>query len=135
MLLGVEERVMMVVTPAEVARRAAVSFVDIPPVPREEPAVETKFQNEVSRPCFMRPMRVDLVGKATVNVEHGNVIDDFDWLCIWVSTGIVGVEAVNVSHEEEVIRIDHPRCDGGEGVVVAKFNFLRHSQSVTRFLT
>ena len=30
-----------VVTPAEVARRAATIFVDIPPVPMVEPAVET----------------------------------------------------------------------------------------------
>lgn len=41
MFEGVEERVIIVVTPAEVARRAAVSLVDMPPVPREEPAVET----------------------------------------------------------------------------------------------
>lgn len=47
-LLGVEERVMMVVTPAEVARRAAVSLVDMPPVPSEEPAVETVGRNKVS---------------------------------------------------------------------------------------
>ena len=38
---GFEERVMTVVTPAEVARRAAIIFVLIPPVPREEPAVDT----------------------------------------------------------------------------------------------
>lgn len=40
-LLGIDERVMMVVTPAEVARRAAVSFVAMPPVPRAEPALDT----------------------------------------------------------------------------------------------
>jgi hypothetical protein len=41
MLPGLEDRVMTVVTPAEVARRAATILVDMPPVPREEPAVET----------------------------------------------------------------------------------------------
>ena len=41
MLPGFEERVMTVVTPAEVARRAATILVDIPPVPRVEPAEET----------------------------------------------------------------------------------------------
>jgi hypothetical protein len=41
MLPGLEERVITVVTPAEVARRAATIFVDIPPVPRAEPALET----------------------------------------------------------------------------------------------
>lgn len=38
---GFEERVIMVVTPAEVARRAATILVDMPPVPRVEPALLT----------------------------------------------------------------------------------------------
>jgi len=41
MLLGIEERVIIVVTPAEVARRAAVSLVAMPPVPSAEPVVDT----------------------------------------------------------------------------------------------
>ncbi len=41
MLPGREERVIMVVTPAEVASRAATILVDMPPVPRGEPEVET----------------------------------------------------------------------------------------------
>lgn len=41
MFPGKEDRVMMVVTPAEVASRAATILVDMPPVPREEPALET----------------------------------------------------------------------------------------------
>lgn len=41
MLPGLEERVITVVTPAEVARRAATILVDIPPVPRAEPALDT----------------------------------------------------------------------------------------------
>lgn len=41
MFPGLEERVMMVVTPAEVASRAATILVDIPPVPRLDPALET----------------------------------------------------------------------------------------------
>lgn len=40
MLPGLEERAMTVVTPAEVARRAATILVDMPPVPREVPAEE-----------------------------------------------------------------------------------------------
>ena len=46
MLPGLEERVMTVVTPAEVARRAATILVDIPPVPREEPAEETSASSD-----------------------------------------------------------------------------------------
>lgn len=67
----------------------------------------------------------------TVNVQRGYVIDNFDWLCIWVRTRVVGVETVDVSHEEEVIRIDHPSRNSREGVVVAEFDFLvtvNHSQ-------
>lgn len=40
-LLGVEERVITVVTPADVASLAATILVDMPPVPRLEPALET----------------------------------------------------------------------------------------------
>jgi hypothetical protein len=38
---GFEDFVMIVVTPADVARRAATILVIMPPVPRAEPAVET----------------------------------------------------------------------------------------------
>jgi len=42
MFPGFEERVIIVVTPAEVARRAATILVDMPPVPRAEPALDTE---------------------------------------------------------------------------------------------
>ena len=48
MLPGLEERVITVVTPAEVARRAATILVDMPPVPRAEPALDTGFVSRVS---------------------------------------------------------------------------------------
>lgn len=38
MLPGSEERVIIVVTPADVARRAATILVNMPPVPSAEPA-------------------------------------------------------------------------------------------------
>ena len=43
---GFEERVMTVVTPAEVARRAATILVDMPPLPKEEPADDTSASTE-----------------------------------------------------------------------------------------
>lgn len=49
MLPGLLERVITVVTPAEVARRAATILVDIPPVPRAEPALDTGLF--VSKDC------------------------------------------------------------------------------------
>ena len=48
MLPGLEERVMTVVTPAEVARRAATIFVDMPPVPSEEPAEDTSASSDAT---------------------------------------------------------------------------------------
>lgn len=41
MFPGFEERVITVVTPAEVASFAATILVDMPPVPREDPALDT----------------------------------------------------------------------------------------------
>ena len=46
MFPGFEDRAMTVVTPAEVARRAATILVDIPPVPRLDPAEETSASRE-----------------------------------------------------------------------------------------
>lgn len=40
-LPGFDDRVMMVVTPAEVPSLAAIILVAIPPVPTEEPALDT----------------------------------------------------------------------------------------------
>ena len=40
---GLEERVITVVTPTEVARLAATILVDMPPVPKLEPALDTVF--------------------------------------------------------------------------------------------
>jgi len=49
MFPGREDLVMTVVTPAEVASRAATSFVDIPPVPKLEPRLETStWSNDIS---------------------------------------------------------------------------------------
>ena len=45
---GLEDRVITVVTPAEVARRAATILVDMPPVPRAEPAEETSASREAT---------------------------------------------------------------------------------------
>lgn len=42
MFPGLDDRVITVVTPEEVARRAATILVDMPPVPRDEPAVDTR---------------------------------------------------------------------------------------------
>lgn len=41
---GLEDRVITVVTPAEVASFAATILVDMPPVPRDEPALDTRIR-------------------------------------------------------------------------------------------
>jgi hypothetical protein len=52
---GLDERVITVMTPTEVASLAATILVDMPPVPRAEPALDTTliililFQIEIER--------------------------------------------------------------------------------------
>ena len=41
-----------------------------------------------------------------------------------MGAGVLIVEAIDVCHEEEVVGLDHGGSDGGEGVVVAEFDFL-----------
>lgn len=104
MLLGVEERVMIVVTPAEVARRAAVSLVDIPPVPRLEPADETA-----------RMLEDPLNGgkyKPTIHFEARDVLHNLDRLRFRMRPGVIGVETIHIGHQEQIVGIDHPRREG-----------------------
>lgn len=46
-----------------------------------------------------------------------------------VRSGVLVVETVDVGHEKQVIRLNHCRCYGREGVVVSEFDFLTRSVS------
>ena len=42
-----------------------------------------------------------------------------------MDTGVFVVEAVDVSHEEEVVCLHHSGGYGREGIIIAKFDFLK----------
>lgn len=83
---GVEERVIMVVTPADVARRAAMSLVAMPPVPTLEPAVETGLELV----DLSDPVQLGNIGN-TINIQCTYILHNQDGLSIWVSPWIIGV--------------------------------------------
>jgi hypothetical protein len=60
----------------------------------------------------------------TIDLKGSDVFDNLDGLCVGVGTGVVGVETVDVGHEEEVVCVDHSGGDGGEGVIVTELDFL-----------
>jgi hypothetical protein len=119
MLPGFEERVITVVTPAEVARRAATILVDMPPVPNAEPALDTIT-------LFLAEAQIESERKEdeyTICCQCANVFYHFDGLSVGIGSWVFVIETVDVSHEKEVVSVDHSSCDGGQGVIVAKFDF------------
>ena len=65
----------------------------------------------------------------TISLQGVNVVDDFDRFCVGIRARVLGVETVDVGHQEEVVSVDHGGCDGGEGVVVAELD-LGHGEGV-----
>lgn len=62
-------------------------------------------------------------------------MDNFDGDCIWISSGVLVIETVDIGHEKEVLGLDHGCCYGGEGVIVAEADFLDlFSQTLDIFL-
>lgn len=59
----------------------------------------------------------------TISLEDGEVVDDFNGLCIGVGSRILVVQTVDICHEEQQIRVNHGCSDGREGIVVAKLDF------------
>lgn len=62
-------------------------------------------------------------------------MNDWDWFGIWICSWVQSVEAINVGHEKEIIRLNHGSCDGGKGIVVAEFDFLLDQNSLQRVQT
>ena len=52
-------------------------------------------------------------------------MDNIDELCVGVFSWIGGIEAIDVGQEKQKVRVNHGGCDGAEGIIVAKFNFLK----------
>lgn len=85
---------MMVVTPAEVAKRAAMSLVAIPPVPTLEPAVDTipeRFQHIILLVIGMKNIN-------TIYIQSTDILHNFNRLSIRMCSGIVRVQAVHIRH-------------------------------------
>jgi hypothetical protein len=77
---------MIVVTPADVANRAAVSLVDIPPVPKLEPADETmQYLEQAPHQLFGERLN------DTINLKARYIFDNFDRLGIWMSPWIIRI--------------------------------------------
>ena len=81
MLPGFDDRVMTVVTPAEVASRAATILVDMPPVPRLEPELDTVFGLD---------FRLFVKDRAhTICLQSRNIVYYFDGLGIEMRSRIL----------------------------------------------
>lgn len=64
-------------------------------------------------------------GARRTSLAHfSNVLNDADRLGVWVLARIVGVETVDIGHQEEVVRVNHIGRDGRQRVVVAKLDLL-----------
>ena len=113
---------MTVVTPAEVARRAATIFVDMPPVPRAEPEEETV---KLGQSTALEWHGVFL----TVSYKRPDVFDDLDGLCIRVGPRVLIIKTVDVSHKEQQVRMHHASGDSRQCIIVAKLD-LRDGQCV-----
>ena len=70
-----------------------------------------------------------VLGLRTVCYERADVLDHLDGVGVGVGPRVLVVQAVDVGHEEEQVRVHHGGGDGREGVVVAKLD-LRHGQRV-----
>jgi hypothetical protein len=57
-------------------------------------------------------------------LDGANVAHDGHGARRGICTGIIGVEAFDVGEEEKVVGVNYGGRDGGEGVVVAKLDFL-----------
>ena len=62
-------------------------------------------------------------GGGDVGAEGVNVGDHADGLGVWEFAWVLVVQCFDVGHKEEVVCVDHSGGDGGEGVVVAEFDF------------
>ena len=92
-LPGLEERVMTVVTPAEVARRAATILVDMPPVPRRDPALDTEFFCQLIVLFLFFPNKkrdaMQSMGTQTIGLQSSNIFHNFNRLSIRICARIL----------------------------------------------
>lgn len=68
-------------------------------------------------------------GRGGVGVYGCYVLHHLDGLGVRVCAWVLVVQAVDVGHEKQEVRVDHACCDGRQGVVVSKLD-LRDGQGV-----
>lgn len=123
MLPGFDDRVMMTVTPAEVPSLAAMILVLMPPVPSDEPALDTGRGVSLGTRCL------ETKEEHTIGVNLRDIWHNLNGLGIRICPGILVIQAVYVCHEEEVIGVDHGGGNCREGIVVTKLDF-RNGQGI-----
>ena len=64
------------------------------------------------------------MGRITINLETRYILHYLDRLRIGMCARVVGVQAVDIRHEKQIIRINHSCSDGGQCVVISEFDFL-----------
>lgn len=82
-----------------------------------------KVEEEVrlfSRTLEMESKKKKVTKKPTFLFQGCDVVYDQDWLGVWVGPGVVCIQTVDICHEKEVVRVDHPCGDSRERVVVSK---------------
>lgn len=119
---GLDDLVITVVTPAETPSLAATILVLMPPVPSDEPALETSDSQ-----WHENIREKDMI--LTISLEGSNVLNHFNGFGIWVASRILVVQAVNICHQEQHVCMNHGGSDGRESIVVAKLD-LGNSESV-----
>ena len=108
------ECITTVVVPAATASSAAISLVDMPPVPSDVPRVEVETGVSNGRWILILTLLLDFA-----DIPH-----DGYWLSIGVDTGVIGIpgvklhtrissvvnaQAPHISQEEQIVRMDDCR--------------------------
>lgn len=123
------ECMMTVVTPAAVANSAAMSFVDMPPVPSDVPRVAVDTASSVSLLDQSTITAEWSVARRTLSFDLFDIAHHSHRSCIGITPWIIGIQALDIGEQEEVVGMHDCRRDGREGIVIAKLDFLNPSVS------
>lgn len=68
-------------------------------------------------------------GVLTIGLECSNILDHFNGFGIRIRSGVLVVQTVDISHQEQHVGMNHGGSDGGESIVITKLDF-GNSESV-----
>lgn len=66
----------------------------------------------------------------TIDLEVGDILNHLNWLRIRISPWIVGIETLDVSHQEEIVGADHSGGNSRKSIIVSEFDFLRQQLEI-----